>query len=116
MPWLFRFLFDGYRRLLTHPRYGIWVLLASLVYLISPIDISPDLIPILGQIDDVTLIVLMLSAVSQWITQRLEAGEGSETSPQAAQTQTQTTAASDRSAAATANTIDVDAIPVEGEE
>ena len=65
-----RFLFQGYRRLLTHPQYGIWVLLGSLLYLISPIDISPDLIPLVGQIDDVVLIMLMVSAASQWVSQQ----------------------------------------------
>ncbi|MGD1906833.1 MAG: YkvA family protein [Leptolyngbyaceae cyanobacterium] len=70
-----RFLLDGYRRLLTHPQYGIWVLLASLAYLISPIDLSPDLIPLLGQIDDVALIMLMVSAGTQWLTQRISPSE-----------------------------------------
>lgn len=66
-----RFLLEGYRRLLTHPRYGVWVILGTLLYLISPIDISPDILPILGQVDDVALIVLMVSAASQWFNQRL---------------------------------------------
>ncbi|MGD1859154.1 MAG: YkvA family protein [Leptolyngbyaceae cyanobacterium] len=70
-----RYLFQGYRRLLSHPRYGIWVLLGSLLYLISPIDISPDLIPLLGQIDDVALIVLMVTAASQWLSQQFLAAE-----------------------------------------
>ena len=65
-----RFLFQNYRRLLTHPKYGIWVGLASLLYLISPLDLSPDLLPLLGQIDDVALIVLMLVASSQWLSQQ----------------------------------------------
>jgi len=65
-----RYLFQGYRRLLTHPKYGIWVLLGSLLYLVSPIDISPDLIPLLGQVDDVALIVLMVTAASQWLSQQ----------------------------------------------
>jgi uncharacterized membrane protein YkvA (DUF1232 family) len=65
-----RFLVQGYRRLLTHPKYGIWVMLGSLLYLISPIDLSPDLLPLLGQIDDVALIVLMLAAATQWFSQQ----------------------------------------------
>ncbi|MEM1310228.1 MAG: DUF1232 domain-containing protein [Cyanobacteria bacterium P01_D01_bin.71] len=77
-----RYLFQGYRRLLTHPRYGIWVLLGSLLYLISPIDISPDLIPLLGQIDDVALIVLMMTAASQWLSQQFLAAEDTNVSRQ----------------------------------
>jgi uncharacterized membrane protein YkvA (DUF1232 family) len=73
-----RFFIDGYRRLLTHPRYGIWVLLASLLYLVSPIDLSPDILPLLGQIDDVALIVLLVSAASQWLSQQFLQAEGTD--------------------------------------
>ncbi len=76
-----RYLFQGYRRLLTHPQYGIWVFFGSLLYLISPIDISPDLIPLVGQIDDVALIVLMVSAASQWLSQQFLSGQTSESQP-----------------------------------
>ena len=70
-----RFLLQGYRRLLTHPKYGVWVVLASLLYLISPIDLSPDLLPLLGQIDDVALLVLMLSVATQWFGQQFLNGQ-----------------------------------------
>lgn len=70
MGWPGKLLFTGYRRLLTHPRYGIWVILLSLAYIISPIDLSPDLLPILGQVDDVALILVMVSAFTQWVAQR----------------------------------------------
>ncbi len=99
-----RFLLDGYRRLLTHPRYGIWVLLGSLAYVLSPIDISPDIIPLLGQIDDVALIMLMVSAGTQWLGQRMNPAE--EADP--LQTQGRTT---DPHPAA--QTIDVDAVSVD---
>ncbi|NER78157.1 MAG: DUF1232 domain-containing protein [Leptolyngbya sp. SIO1D8] len=73
-----RFLIEGYRRLLTHPRYGVWVVLATLLYVISPFDLSPDILPIFGQIDDVALIVLLVSAASQWFTQQFIAQDSSE--------------------------------------
>ncbi len=71
MTWPLRFLIAGYRRLLTHPRYGVWVLLATLAYLINPIDLAPDFIPLLGQIDDGALILLLVAAGMEWLTQRL---------------------------------------------
>ncbi|NEQ43272.1 MAG: DUF1232 domain-containing protein [Leptolyngbya sp. SIOISBB] len=77
-----RYLFQGYRRLLTHPQYGIWVFLGSLLYLISPIDISPDLIPLVGQIDDVALIVLMVSAASQWLSQQFLNAPAADSNPE----------------------------------
>lgn len=67
-----RSLIEGYRRLMTHPRYGIWVILGTLLYLISPIDLSPDLFPLIGQIDDVALIVLMISAIGQLVGQQFQ--------------------------------------------
>ena len=73
-----RFLIEGYRQLLTHPRYGVWVVLGTLLYLISPFDISPDIVPFFGQIDDVALIVLMISAASQWFSQQFLASQASD--------------------------------------
>lgn len=46
-------------RLLRHPRApkgARWVALGVLAYAISPVDLIPDVIPVLGLIDDVLLI------------------------------------------------------------
>ncbi|MDB9526223.1 DUF1232 domain-containing protein [Oscillatoria sp. CS-180] len=100
-----RFLFQGYRHLLTHPRYGIWVMLASLLYLISPIDLSPDLMPLLGQIDDVALIVLILSVASQWLGQQFLRQPASESA-----------ADMNRDGEAVRETVDVKAVEVDATE
>jgi uncharacterized membrane protein YkvA (DUF1232 family) len=63
--------FGWYRQLIRNPRYRAWVILGSLVYLLSPIDVSPDLIPLVGQIDDVVIMTLLLSEVFQWVINRL---------------------------------------------
>lgn len=97
-----RFLIEGYRRLMTHPRYGIWVILGTFLYLISPIDLSPDLFPLLGQIDDVALLVLMISAAGQLIGQQLQ---NQSVEPD-----------SDEGQDAVAKTIDVNAVEVESQE
>lgn len=57
--------FGWYRTLIRNPRYRWLVILASLIYLVSPIDVSPDIIPFLGQIDDVIIITLLFSEVFQ---------------------------------------------------
>jgi len=57
--------FGWYRRLIRHPRYGWLVILASLLYLVSPIDLSPDLFPVLGQIDDFVIVALLFSEMFQ---------------------------------------------------
>jgi uncharacterized membrane protein YkvA (DUF1232 family) len=41
------------------------MILGSLLYVFSPIDISPDFIPFIGQIDDVMILTLLVSEVSQ---------------------------------------------------
>lgn len=60
-------LYDWYRSTLRNPRYRWWLVLGTVVYLISPIDIAPDFIPIAGQIDDVMVLTLLLSEVTQLV-------------------------------------------------
>ena len=57
-------IFRWYRQLFRNPKYRVWVILGTLAYLFSPLDISPDLFPLIGQIDDVALLTLLLSEVS----------------------------------------------------
>jgi len=58
--------YDWYRNTLRHPQYR-WVLIgATLLYLVSPIDISPDFIPILGWIDDGAVVALLVAELSSW--------------------------------------------------
>jgi len=45
------------------PVGSVVVILGALIYLVNPIDIIPDIIPVLGNIDDVFIIGLVLSQV-----------------------------------------------------
>ncbi|MBD2110690.1 MULTISPECIES: YkvA family protein [Cyanophyceae] len=57
--------YDWYKRTLDNPKYR-WLLAgATLLYLLSPIDISPDFIPIIGWIDDAAVASLFIAAMSQ---------------------------------------------------
>ncbi len=58
-------LYDWYRNTLRNPKYRWYVILGTLVYLISPIDLLPDIFPIVGQVDDLMLLTLLLSELSQ---------------------------------------------------
>ena len=58
-----------YWRLLRDPRVSIVpkaLLALTLVYVVSPLDVIPDFIPVIGQMDDV---MLLLSAL--WLLVRL---------------------------------------------
>lgn len=102
-------IYQGFRGLLRNPKYRWWIVLGSLVYLVSPIDVSPDLIPILGQVDDVVLITILLTEFSQWLLEKLSLQAGNPTSPNG-----NYDSSSNSSAAADyTETIDVDAQSVE---
>ncbi|PSN16612.1 hypothetical protein C7293_01990 [filamentous cyanobacterium CCT1] len=62
-----------YNGLLKHPRYRWVVMGASLIYLISPIDISPDLIPVVGWIDDGVVATLLATGITQVLLDRRQA-------------------------------------------
>lgn len=66
-------LYDWYRNAIRHPQYRWWVILGTVIYLISPIDIAPDFIPIIGQIDDVMLAGLLFTELSQMMLAKLQA-------------------------------------------
>lgn len=65
-------LYDWYREAIRHPKYRWWVMLGTIIYLISPIDIAPDFIPIVGQLDDVMIAGLLFTELSQMMIAKLQ--------------------------------------------
>ena len=43
------------------------VLFVSVLYLLSPIDLIPDFIPVIGQLDDILLITLVVRYASKYL-------------------------------------------------
>jgi uncharacterized membrane protein YkvA (DUF1232 family) len=65
LPGLFRL----YWRLLGDRRVTLWpkaVLLGALAYVASPVDLVSDLLPVVGQLDDLTLLVLVGRGFLSW--------------------------------------------------
>jgi uncharacterized membrane protein YkvA (DUF1232 family) len=65
-----------YRALLAHPRtprISRWLLGAASAYLLSPIDIIPDFIPVLGLLDDLVIVPGMLYAALAFIPASVKA-------------------------------------------
>ena len=49
-----------YWRLLWDRRVSIWpkaLLLLSLLYVVSPVDLIPDVIPVIGELDDMVIVI-----------------------------------------------------------
>ena len=53
------------------PRAAKIALGAAVVYLLSPIDLVPDFIPILGYVDDVLLAAVLLDGILNWVDRNL---------------------------------------------
>ncbi|AFY78280.1 MAG: DUF1232 domain-containing protein [Hydrococcus sp. C42_A2020_068] len=78
-------IYNFYRNAIRNPKYRWWIILGTLVYLLSPFDISPDFFPIVGEIDDFILVTFLVTEVSQLILDRFKS---TKTNPVAAPTET----------------------------
>ncbi|MEM1395046.1 MAG: YkvA family protein [Cyanobacteria bacterium P01_D01_bin.116] len=98
--------YEWYRSLIRNPKYRWWVLLGTLVYFISPVDVIPDIFPIVGQVDDVFVLTLLVSEFSQLLIEGFKSRRGvTQTDTQAADSTTHAAAKNN-----SADTIDVDAV------
>lgn len=68
-----------YSGLLKHPRYRWVVMGASIIYLLSPIDVSPDFIPVAGWIDDGVVATLLATGITQVLLDRRQAQKDQKT-------------------------------------
>lgn len=93
--------YNWYRSLLRNPKYRWWVILGTALYFVSPIDLLPDVFPIVGELDDVFLLTLLVSEVSQLLIEGVKARKG--------QADTNAPNGADNSNTA-ATTVDVDAV------
>ncbi len=58
-----------YWRLLRDPRVSVWpkaMLVGALAYVALPFDLIPDVIPFLGEIDDLVIVIVAARWFMQW--------------------------------------------------
>ncbi|PHV63914.1 DUF1232 domain-containing protein [Cyanobacterium aponinum AL20118] len=60
-------IYSLYSNAIRNPKYRNWIILGTLIYVLSPIDISPDIFPLAGQIDDFLLLSIMAIEVTQMV-------------------------------------------------
>jgi uncharacterized membrane protein YkvA (DUF1232 family) len=60
-------IYNWYSNTIANPKYRWLLILGSIIYLISPIDIAPDFIPIVGQIDDAVILTMLVTEVSKLV-------------------------------------------------
>jgi uncharacterized membrane protein YkvA (DUF1232 family) len=72
--------YNWYRGSLRNPKYRWWIVLGTLGYLFSPIDIAPDFLPIVGWIDDAAITALLVSEVSQMFIDYVKLRQGQQPS------------------------------------
>lgn len=91
-------IYNWYRNTIRNPKYRWWIILGTMAYLFSPIDISPDVFPIVGWLDDGILVTLLVTELSQMMIEQVRTRN-----PQ--RNVAQTTNADNQE-----NTVDVDAV------
>ncbi|MBW4577506.1 MAG: DUF1232 domain-containing protein [Aphanothece sp. CMT-3BRIN-NPC111] len=95
-------LYNWYRSTIRNPKYRWWLILGSLLYLFSPIDIAPDFIPVVGLLDDGVILTLLVSEISQMLAARLKSRND----------ETVTESSVDEPSTINSDTVDVKAVPI----
>ncbi|WP_407893716.1 YkvA family protein [Scytonema sp. NUACC26] len=63
---------NGIRKVLRNPKYRLFAIIAGLFYLVSPLDILPDIIPIFGWIDDGLIASFVVAEASQILVEEIK--------------------------------------------
>lgn len=60
-----KFVYSGYRNTLRHPKLRWWIVAGTLLYVLNPFDIVPDVFPVIGEIDDAVVVTILAAEMSQ---------------------------------------------------
>lgn len=104
-----RWILNGYRSLLRHPKYR-WLLIGgTLLYFISPLDLAPDALPLIGWLDDGIVASLLVTEMSQLFMEYRKSQKGKAKEKSVAQAST-VKSAGNQPNREQGNVIDVDAV------
>ena len=73
MKFLIQPLYNWYRSTLRNSKYRWLIILGSLFYLISPVDLATDVLPVVGWLDDGVIMTILVSEVSQILLEQRKA-------------------------------------------
>ena len=69
-------LVEWFANLIRNSKYRWLIILGSLVYLVSPLDISPDVFPVIGWIDDGFLATIVVAELTQFALEKRRQSKG----------------------------------------
>jgi uncharacterized membrane protein YkvA (DUF1232 family) len=72
MKFLTQPLYNWYRATLRNSKYRWLIVLGSLLYLVSPVDLVTDVLPVVGWIDDGVVATVLVAEVSQLLLEQLK--------------------------------------------
>jgi uncharacterized membrane protein YkvA (DUF1232 family) len=63
-------LYNWYRATIRNSKYRWVIVLGSLLYLVSPLDLATDVVPIIGWLDDGVIVTVLVTEVSQLLLEQ----------------------------------------------
>jgi len=60
-----KFIYSWYRNTLRQPKLRWWIVGGTLLYVLNPFDVLPDVLPVVGQIDDAVVVTILAAEMSQ---------------------------------------------------
>lgn len=65
-------IYEQYRKLIRESKFRWLIIVGSALYILSPFDISPDFLPIVGWIDDGLVLTVLLTEVSALLMEKIK--------------------------------------------
>jgi uncharacterized membrane protein YkvA (DUF1232 family) len=96
-------IYDQYRKLIRESKFRWLIIVGSALYILSPFDISPDFLPIVGWIDDGVVLTVLLTEVSAILMEKIKEKKATDSSSSSEAT---------TNGVQSADTVDVDSVQV----